>query len=173
HTLTLEYMSNGTLKNYLESNKDVCLEQRKQWVVEAARCVQLLHHSAVIHCDIGPHNFVLDDHLCLKVIDFSGSSIDGSRTETCPGVRYTAPNLSRPSKQAPTVKTDLFSLGSTIYYIMTGKAPFQEFQSEEVGRRYSSHDFPDLNGIPFAEIIQSCWLQKFEVVDELVSLLKV
>lgn len=172
HTLTLEYMPKGTLKEYLESHKDVTLEQRREWVAEAAPCIQLLHHLGVIHCDIGPHNFVLDGLLGLRIIDFSGSSIDNSRTETCPGVRYTAPDSSRSSLPLPTIKTDLFSLGSTIYYIMTGKAPFQEFESEEVVKRYLAHDFPDLNGIPHADIIQRCWLQKFQAVDELIELLR-
>ncbi|TDZ22332.1 Receptor-interacting serine/threonine-protein kinase 1 [Colletotrichum orbiculare MAFF 240422] len=135
-TLTLEDMPNGTLKDYLESHGDVPLKQRQKWVAEAAECIRFLHSSAIIHCDVGPHNFLLDDRLRLKIIDFSGSSIDASRTDISPGTRYAAPTLDRSLQWTPTVKNDLFSLGSTVYYIMMGKAPFEEFQSEDVQNMY-------------------------------------
>ncbi|GJC98602.1 serine threonine protein kinase [Colletotrichum higginsianum] len=173
HTLTLEGMPNGTLKGYLESHADVPLEQRKKWAIEAVECVQLLHNSGVIHCDIGPHNFLLDDRLRLKIIDFSGSSVDGSRTEISPGTRYAAPTLSRSLQWTPTVKADLFSLGSTIYCTMTGKPPFEEFQSEDVQKMYSNQEFPDLADIPYGDLIRGCWSQDFESVDGLVPLLDV
>ncbi|TQN63702.1 Receptor-interacting serine/threonine-protein kinase 1, partial [Colletotrichum shisoi] len=154
HTLTLEGMPDGTLRDYLESHADVPLEQRKKWAAEAVECVQLLHSSGVIHCDIGPHNFLLDDRLRLRIIDFSGSSVDGSRTEISPGTRYAAPTLGRSLQWTPTVKADLLSLGSTIYCIMTGKPPFEEFQSEDVQKMYSNQEFPDLADIPHADLIR-------------------
>ncbi|KAF9772831.1 hypothetical protein IL306_009430 [Fusarium sp. DS 682] len=172
-TLTLEDMPNGTLKDYLESHADLPMEQRKKWATEAIESIQFLHSSAIIHCDIGPHNFLLDDRLRLKIIDFSGSSVDSSHTEISPGTRYAAPALDRSLQWTPTVKTDLFSLGSTIYYIMMGKAPFEEFQSEDVQRMYRNQGFPDLTGIPHADIIRSCWSQDFESVDGLVPFLDV
>lgn len=169
-TLTLEYMPNGTLKDYLESHADVSPNQRCQWITQAAEGIRLLHRSSIIHCDIGPHNFLLDEHLNLKIADFAGSSLDHSPTNnTRPGVRYTPPLA---SWKVPTTQFDIFGLGSTMYYILTGKAPFHEFQSEEVERRYSAHDFPDLAGMPCAEIIQKCWLQQFGLVDEVIELMK-
>jgi hypothetical protein len=71
-------------------------------------------------------------------------------------VRYMAPNHHQSLQQDPTVQMDLFSLGLTIYYIITGKAPLEEFRSEEVVRKYSAQDFPDLTGICHAQIIKRC-----------------
>lgn len=173
YTLTLEYMSNGTLKDYLESHANVPPEQRKTWVVEAVECIRFLHRSLVIHCDIGPHNFLLDDRLHLKIIDFSGSSVDGSYTEIRPGTRYAAPILDRSMQWTPTVKMDLFSLGSTIYYIMMGKAPFDRFESEDVQKMYRNEEFPDLTGIPHADLIRTCWSKDLEGVDGLDPFLNV
>ncbi|KAK1981700.1 kinase-like domain-containing protein [Colletotrichum cereale] len=133
YILTLENMPNGTLKDYLESH--------------------FLHSSVIIHCDIRRHNSLLDACLRLKVIDFSGSSIDGSYTEISLGTRYAAPTLERSLQWTPTVKTDLISLGSTIYYIMMGKAPFEEFRSEDVQKMDRNREFPDLTGIRHADTI--------------------
>ncbi|KAK1711262.1 kinase-like domain-containing protein [Colletotrichum acutatum] len=173
YALSLEDMPNGTLKDFLESHTDVPVEQRQQWVTEAIECVKLLHSSTVLHCDIGPHNFLLDDSLRLKIIDFSGSSVDGSHTEISPGTRYAAPLPDRSLQSTPTVKSDLFSLGSTIYYIMMGKAPFQEFQSGEVREMYNNREFPDLTSVPHAGLILGCWSQSFESVDGLLSFLDI
>ncbi|KAG5795056.1 hypothetical protein H9Q69_005899 [Fusarium xylarioides] len=134
-TLTLEYMPNGTLKAYLESNLHVSLSQRLQWIIQAAEGLDLLHRSAIIHCDVGPHNYLLDHHLDLKIVDFAGSSRNHSATDTCPGVRYTSPHLDRTWYQCPGPQVDMFALGSTMYYILTGKAPFAEFDSEGVKER--------------------------------------
>ncbi|KAF5019177.1 hypothetical protein F66182_8827 [Fusarium sp. NRRL 66182] len=172
HTLTLEYMPNGTLQAYLESCGDVAPSQRFRWIIQAAEGIQLLHRSSVIHCDIGPHNFLLDEDLNLKIADFAGSSLNHSATDTCPGVRYTPPHLDWTSWKDPGPEIDIFGLGSTIYYILTGKAPFSEFQSEEVERRFLAHEFPDLADIPCSEIIQRCWLQKFASADEVIELMK-
>ncbi|KAH7240056.1 kinase-like domain-containing protein [Fusarium redolens] len=172
HTLTLEYMPNGTLKAYLESDQHVSMSQRRRWIMQAAEGVELLHRSAVIHCDVGPHNYLLDHQLDLKIADFAGSSLNHSATDTCPGARYTPPHLDRTWYQNPGRQVDIFALGSTIYYILTGKAPFAEFDSENVEKRYLAHEFPDLADIPYAEIIRGCWLQEFASGREVMELMK-
>ncbi|KAF9874935.1 serine/threonine protein kinase [Colletotrichum karsti] len=167
-SLTLEYMPNGTLADYLAAHPDVSLERRKQWAVEAAGCVQLLHLALIYHCDIGPQNFLLDDRLGLKIIDFSGSSTDGSPTGIEPGFRY-HDELSR----GPSFKLDIFSLGSTMYFIMAGKHPFAELEDDEVIARFRARDFPDLTDVPLASVIQKCWSREVESVDDVINLLTV
>ncbi|KAM5350643.1 hypothetical protein ACJ41O_007148 [Fusarium nematophilum] len=175
-TLTLEFMPNGTLKAYLEAHQDIPPAQRLRWIKEAAEGLELLHSASIVHCNTGPHNFLVDQDLSLKISDFAGSSLDGSRTDTYPGARYAAPNPGWARGKPPTVEDDVFGLGSTMYYIMTGRAPFQEFASEEVERRYAAHDFPDLAGVPCAEMIGRCWRHEVasarEVVDFVEKLLR-
>jgi serine/threonine protein kinase len=136
HTLTLEYMSNGTLEEYVKSHlKEISLAQKLRWVIQVVDALHLLHSAGVIHCDVGPHNLLLDADLCLKIADFSGSSLDGSPAMVCPGPRYVAPDPDwRPGKP-PTVEDDLFALGSTVYYILTGKAPFEELPDDLVQKK--------------------------------------
>jgi serine/threonine protein kinase len=78
--LTMEYMPNGCLKDYLSTYNDkIPIRQRLQWAREAAEGLQLLHSANVIHCDVEPRNFLLDAELSLKIADFSGSSLEGSQ----------------------------------------------------------------------------------------------
>jgi serine/threonine protein kinase len=149
-------MPNGNLSTYLTTYKDtIKLSQRLRWVQEAAEGLQLLHSADIMHCDIEPKNFLLDENLGLRIIDFGGSSVRGSRATACPGTRFEPPHFDWNSPQ--TIKDDLFSFGSTIYYILTGERPYQEVPSDEVRRRYELYEFPDVSAISCGDIIERCW----------------
>lgn len=92
-TLTMEYMPNGTLQDYLQAHSEVSLTQRLQWVQEAAEGLQLVHLADIIHCDVEPKNFLLDANLGLRIADFSGSSLEGSKASACTGTRYSKSNF--------------------------------------------------------------------------------
>ncbi|KAL2756301.1 hypothetical protein ACRALDRAFT_1070619 [Sodiomyces alcalophilus JCM 7366] len=161
YTLTLEYMPNGTLEQYTKTHfGEISMAQRLRWVSQAAEALHLLHSAGIIHCDVGPHNLLLDADLSLKITDFSGSSLHGSRAMVCPGQRYTLPDPDWKPGRPPTVEEDLFALGSTIYFIMTGKAPFEDLPDDVVEKKYLDGVFPDLKGVPCGEIIALCWQRK-------------
>ena len=113
-----------------------------------------MHSKGVIHCDIKPDNLLLDDDLNLRVCDFAGSSLQGSKALVCSSTRLWRPTLPRTPCDA---QDDIFGLGSTIYMITTGKEPFGELESDEVEARFSAAEFPDTEGLLFAEAMQACW----------------
>ncbi|KAF2021877.1 kinase-like protein [Aaosphaeria arxii CBS 175.79] len=169
HALTLEYMPNGNLKDYVQKHgHGVSPSQRQQWVMEVVEGVELLHSYNVIQGDVGPHNFLLDIDLSLKICDFGGSSLDGSQATVAPGVRYRLPSLG-----GTTIKEDLFALGSTIYFIVTGREPYEELTDEDqVEKLYQNGVFPGLSEVPFAEIIALCWRQEAESAKMIIELVR-
>ncbi|KAL5114146.1 hypothetical protein ACEQ8H_007943 [Pleosporales sp. CAS-2024a] len=169
HALTLEYMPNGNLKEYVQKHgQAISLSYRQQWVREVTEAVELLHSHNVIQGDVGPHNFLLDIDLSLKICDFGGSSLDGSQATVVPGVRYRLPSWG-----AATIKEDLFGLGSTIYFIATGHEPYEELTDEDqVEKLYQKGVFPELGEVPFAGIISLCWRQKAESAKMLLELMR-
>lgn len=168
-TLTLEYMLNGNLRNYMENHgQNISIRQRHKWALEATESIKLLHSHGVLQGDVGPHNFLLDNNLELKICDFGGSSLDGSKATVVPGVRYRLP-----SPQPATIKEDLFALGSTIYFIATGHEPYHELADEDqIGKLYEDGIFPDLGGVPFAEAIAMCWRQKAEAAQTILEIIQ-
>ncbi|KAM0185550.1 hypothetical protein ACHAPI_012128 [Fusarium lateritium] len=165
-TLTLEYMPNGTLKEYTNSHaNEITLAQKRRWISQAADALTFLHSFGIVHCDIGPHNFLLDADLNLKISDFSGSSLDGSIAMVCPGSRYAAPDPNWKPGKIPSAGEDIFALGSTIYHIIRGKAPFEDLSDDQVEQNFSNGVFPELDGLPYGDLIALCWQQKVTAPD--------
>ena len=91
-TLILEYIPSGNVREYIESHKaEITPPQRLQWCIDAAEAVELVHSHDIIHCHIKPENFLLDPDLWLRLIDFSGSSIDGKPPHVLENTRFFLP----------------------------------------------------------------------------------
>lgn len=170
YALTMEYMPNGSLKDYLAQNRDISIAQRLRWAQEAAEGLQLLHSANVIHCDVAPKNFLLDAHLSLRIADFSGSSLNSSHPAACGSVRFTDPSF--PRRAPPTTQEDLYALGSTIYFIMTSRYPYEELDSTEVRDRYRAQEFPDVAEICCGEIILRCWRSEVSSAQEICDFIR-
>lgn len=59
-------------------------------------------------------------------------------------VRYFLP---RELLSTPTERTDLFALGSAMYYIMSGHEPYDDLQDDVVEAHYSRGEFRDVDGM--------------------------
>jgi serine/threonine protein kinase len=133
-------------------------------VNQAAQAVSFVHSRGIIHCDIHPNNFLLDDQLNLRLCDFSGSlfgKLDGQAMES---TRFFLP---RDPLTTPTEWTDLFALGSTIYYIMCGQEPYRDLSDDDVTARYERGEFPDVTTVPYGRIIRACWTGTFSNAHDL------
>lgn len=169
--LTMEYMPNGNLQAFLLINDDTVTEtQRLRWVQEAAEGVQLLHDADVLHCDINPKNFLLDAHLGLKIADFGGSSLAGSKPSAVTGRRFSLPD--KCWRDPPTVQDDLFALGTTIYFIMTCQLPFPGLSEDEVEENYRNHKFPDVSKIVCGQVIKRCWTSQIASAQEIYDFIR-
>ncbi|KAL2323828.1 hypothetical protein Fmac_022886 [Flemingia macrophylla] len=122
--LVYEFMSKGTLANFLFGYCKPKWNQRVQIAFGIARGLVYLHEECctqIIHCDIKPQNILLDELYNAKISDFGLSKllmINQSRTET--GIRgtrgYVAPEWFR---SAPiTAKVDVYSFGVLLVEII-------------------------------------------------------
>ncbi|KAL2169439.1 hypothetical protein VTG60DRAFT_6068 [Thermothelomyces hinnuleus] len=173
----LERATNGTVAEYmLESGKPPpSVKQRLAWCREAAEGVAWIHAQRVLHCDIQPTNLLLDTDLHIKLSDFQGRFLsedgkvllDGWSAEPC---RFSCP---RNDPFSADVKTDLFALGCTIYFIMMGHAVFpdivdgEEGWYENVRDRFLKGLFPQ-DKHACSAVTLKCWQQRYESAEEVV-----
>ncbi|KZL70511.1 protein kinase-like domain protein, partial [Colletotrichum tofieldiae] len=173
--LLLAEASHGGLQQYLD-NGDVSQSLRQRWFLQAIECVAYIHSKGIVHSDLRPDNFLIDETspktLDLLLCDFGGSvceelGIDGGGL---PDAGFSEPDIC----DTPTPSIDLFSLGSVLYTIVTGHWPHREpgglFRSQGEKDEYESRvndyfrrqEFPDVMGLYGGDIITRCWTKEYK-----------
>jgi eukaryotic-like serine/threonine-protein kinase len=125
--IAMEYLKGRHLSDY--ANADTLLEPRK--VLElAARTAQALgfaHKQQVVHRDIKPANIMYDPSAdVLKITDFGIARLTGTGT-TRTGIVLGTPSFMSPEQlegRTVTGHSDLFSLGVSLFQLLTGRLPF-------------------------------------------------
>ncbi len=135
--LLLEFALNGNLYDYLTIHPEVSLERRLAWCIQAIEAVSYIHSKRVLHCDIRHDNLLLDANLDLKLADFQGQhfSAGGEILLDALSLESTKAYLPRKPADHASVRTDLFALGSAIYFLMMGHEVFPDLDKVQRRRR--------------------------------------
>lgn len=174
HGLILQRASNGCMKDYITSQSFIPLEKRLLWCKQAAEAVSYIHSKQVIHCDINLRNFLLDKDFDLLLADFQGmlKSVDGKTLLDGLSRECSKSYLPRVHGDYACVKTDLFALGSAIYFIMTGHEIFPELNSledeDEILSRFQNGVFP-VDKHACHRVTEKCWNQQYHSADQVIS----
>ncbi|RII17530.1 hypothetical protein CUC08_Gglean002370 [Alternaria sp. MG1] len=165
--LRFQFELNGDIRYYVSKTdfKNIPIQQREKWVQQAAESIAFIHSKGVIHCDIHPNNFLFDGKLNLRLCDFAGSlfgELDGKAMESTPFF------LPRDPLSTPNTKSDLFALGSCMYYIMAGREPYDGLLEDEITGRFSRGEFPHVDEFECGHTISGYWTGKFNSAQEVV-----
>lgn len=129
--LVIEFMSNGSLADFLYGNPRVDWNQRTQIAFGIARGLAYLHEECstqIIHCDIKPQNVLLDDCFTARISDFGiAKLLMASQTRTTTtnirGTRgYVAPEWFK--RKPITTKVDVYSFGVMLFEIICCRKKF-------------------------------------------------
>lgn len=114
--LSMEYFDGQTLEEFPTlSLGDVLLVFRM-----VASGLAAMHQHGFVHCDIKPNNILLAKSGSIKIIDLGQSCKIGTTKQRIQGTPdYIAPEQVRRKPLGP--KTDIFNLGATMYWALTGK----------------------------------------------------
>lgn len=133
--IALELVEGTDLLQYIGSKGKLEPAEAVTILTQAAKALDHAHRHGVIHRDIKPSNFLLafsEQGLQVKLTDFGVARLprdDESRLTlaglTVGTVDYMAPEQARDSSLAD-ARSDLYSLGCTLYHMLTGQPPFAE-----------------------------------------------
>jgi eukaryotic-like serine/threonine-protein kinase len=125
----MEYVAGGTLENRLRKDGPLDVVSAVRVALQIAQALAAAHGSGLVHRDIKPANILLDRGIeRVRVADFGLARIANEASETRSGLVAGTPQYMSPEQvrgDSCDARSDLFSLGSVMYAMCAGHAPFR------------------------------------------------
>ncbi|NMA95625.1 MAG: Stk1 family PASTA domain-containing Ser/Thr kinase [Clostridiales bacterium] len=186
HYIVMEYVSGGTLKDYIKSSNYLHYEQIIKIAIDISSAIEHAHKNKIVHRDIKPQNILMGQDGNIKVADFGIARAVTSATVTAVGsdvmgsVHYFSPEQARGGYVDE--KSDIYSLGVVMYEMCTGEVPFNGDSAISIALKHIQNDiiWPEKmdNEIPSAlKAIVNKALEKelclrYQSINELIADLK-
>lgn len=144
--LVFELIEGTTLKAILERREKPDLLKGLDWMEEAAEALGEAWFQHIIHRDIKPENLMITEEGQVKVVDFGLSKAVfsdkaiSSRKSLLGTPRYMSPEMIL--GQSVDLRSDMYSLGATLFHYFTGESPFDADTHEEMMKRHAAEHPP-------------------------------
>ena len=160
YSLRLERVLYSNVREFIRNNKTTppSEDDRLRMVLGVSSGMTHAHAKNVIYCDISCRNLFLFPGWCVKVEDFGSTIInrDPSETNIVEEIRYELPLRGRAFEDRPSIKRELFVLGSAIYEIIAWEMPFKDLETDDIEKKYTAEEFLDITRLLAGNIIRDC-----------------
>ncbi len=142
--LVMPYVGGASLQKRIDSEGALPVADILRIGIQIAAGLSAAHHQGLVHRDIKPANILLDkgiERLVITDFGLARAVDDASMTRT--GVIAGTPQFMSPEQargEAIDARSDLFSLGSVLYTLCTGRAPFRADSALAVLRRITDSE---------------------------------
>jgi serine/threonine protein kinase len=153
--LAMEYVEGTDLEKFVEQHGPLELGEACRLIQQAARGLDHLRQNELVHRDIKPANLIRRPDGLLKILDFGiarlPAELRGENAPTASGLgtpEYMAPEQAE--AQSVDTRTDVYALGCTFFYLLTGRAPFgkrRERSAIDILLAHRRDRFPDVRKI--------------------------
>ena len=142
HFLVMEFVEGADLATVVQQRGPMSIAEACDCIRQAARGLQHAHEKGMVHRDIKPHNLMMSPDGQVRILDFglanfateaawseaaapaSSESMHLTSVGSVMGtLDYIAPEQAR-NAHAADIRADIYSLGCTLYYLLTGRPPF-------------------------------------------------
>jgi len=144
--IAAELLTGPTLRVYVEQEIELPAEIAACFGVEIARALAAAHEKGIIHRDVTPGNTLRHERRCRKLPDCGIADMVDSRSMTATGQILGSPGYMAPEQidgQHTDARTDVFALGTVLYYLAVGRLPFTGKNPHQILKRILDGEVPD------------------------------
>ncbi len=186
HYVAMEFVDGKSMQKWMDLLGKLSVGDALHVTLRCAEALQFAHGQNLVHRDIKPDNIMLTSKGKVKVADFGlAKATDDDLSMTASGTGlgtpyYMAPEQARNAKHVDG-RTDIYALGVTLYYFLTGKLPFagnsalEVIMSKEKGRfdsaRKLNPQVPDKLDLMIGKMIEKDLERRFKDCDEVIRML--
>jgi serine/threonine protein kinase len=133
HFIAMEYVDGKDLSRLIKAKGPLSIAAACTYIRQAALCLQYLHERGLVHRDIKPSNLLLTaDGTLIKLLDLGLARLNESENDSVQLTQegfvvgtadFIAPEQAMDSHAAD-IRSDIYSLGCTFYFMLTGQTPF-------------------------------------------------
>ena len=182
--IVMELVEGITLKKYIEKRGKLPFKEAVSIAIQFANGLDAAHKHHIVHRDIKPQNIIISKEGKVKVTDFGIAKVASSSTinssSTMGSVHYISPEQARGGYSDE--RSDIYSLGITIFEMLTGTVPFDGDSTVAVAVQHIQDEIPAPStvaaDIPVSidKIVLKCTQKKpdrrYQSVAELITDLK-
>lgn len=143
---SMAYIEGQTFDDWIDAKRWFNEEQAKWFLSHALAALHSAHKANIIHLDIKPANFLIDRANNIMLTDFGlaqkivKGTEEGAEREAFGTPAYVSPEQIMRSKTDQ--RTDIYSLGATLFHLMTGHTPFGGATVEDIVWGHLEKPFP-------------------------------
>lgn len=161
--IVMELVEGITLKDYIQKKGRLTYKEVISIAVQVCSGMEVAHSHNIIHRDIKPQNIIISKEGKVKVTDFGIAKATSSNTistNVMGSVHYTSPEQARGGYSD--AKSDIYSLGITMYEMITGQLPFDGDSTVSIALKHLQEDITKpselVEDIPYSleQIILKC-----------------
>ncbi|MEX2176942.1 MAG: serine/threonine-protein kinase [Pirellulaceae bacterium] len=150
--IVFEFIEGTNLRDIVEARGPLPLEEALDYTLQVAEALDHASNRDVVHRDIKPSNVLVTPAGQAKLVDMGLARLhqveSSSEDLTASGVMlgtfdYISPEQARDPRSAD-VRSDIYSLGCTLYFMLTGRPPFPEGTAVQKLLKHNSEEPPDL-----------------------------
>jgi serine/threonine protein kinase len=169
HFIAMEFIPGKSLHRVVQDAGPLTVARSARLLAEVAAALEHAHEKGLIHRDLKPSNIMVTPNDHAKVLDFGLALVQGEKADVAVvgGEGYivgTMDYISPEQSLNPTrvdARSDIYSLGCTLYYALTGQPPFPGGTSQEKRQRHRAEEPTPLWQLraglptPFVDFVQS------------------